>query len=175
MWASIRAAVQIVTGVTPQRARPPAIAFTQLLFLDFDGVLHRGFTGTFSKLPLLLNWLDLELSVGIVLTTSWRLDCPLTHVAGFLGTGATRVVGVTPDFSNSSNQAGPRMAEVLAWLGTHSWKGPWIILDDDSSLFPVTDRLVQTDKSVGLTTENLQEVSKRLVAINLAAVSGELA
>lgn len=129
--------------------------FTAILFLDFDGVLHRGFTGTFSKLPLLLDWLDANPSVGLVLTTSWRLDSTIEVASSYLGAGQCRVLGLTPDLSA---QGCNRMDEVQAWLAEARWQGSWAILDDEATLFPKTPYLVVTDKKEGLTLENLEAV-----------------
>jgi hypothetical protein len=57
--------------------------YPHILFLDFDGVLHRGTTGTFRKMPLLDQLLQRVPSLAIVLSTNWRHDASLEDLRDY--------------------------------------------------------------------------------------------
>ena len=76
-------------------------------------------------------------NLGIVLSTSWRLDATARAalLAAFAAVGidcAARVLGDCPDLSQTSDglyPAGVRGDEMASWLERHGWP-PWIAIDD---------------------------------------------
>lgn len=131
----------------------------KLLFLDFDGVLHRGTSGTFRKADLLLPLLNGNPELSIVLTTDWRLAESLSGLKDWLLPPlAARVVGATPQLP-----AGPwqRQREIERWLGGR--RPVFVALDDTPSLFePGWPPLVLTDPKEGLTNALVQVLHERL-------------
>ncbi len=132
------------------------------LFLDFDGCLHPGLAGTFVYLPLLQEFLLEQPDVHVVLSTSWRLDTPLSELLRLFHPAVrSRIVGATPALPD---QPGQRWAEIQLWLqknnATHC---AWVALDDDKSLFPAyCDNVVWCDPARGLRKYHLPELARKL-------------
>ena len=136
---------------------------TSYLFLDFDGVLHPGLTGTLSNLPLLETWLQMHPHVRVVVSSSWRFTESLERLREcFIESLRDRIVGVTPDLG--STHYGSRQLEVEAWLRAHaSLNVRFAALDDEGDLFrPDWPWLVLTNKRDGLQDHHLDELNDLL-------------
>lgn len=135
----------------PLLERPPGLG---VAFLDFDGVAHRGNSGTFALLPLLETVLREFPAVDVVISSSWRnagLQELRRHFASDI---AARVIGVTPELSG----AAAREREILAVVRQYGIKN-WLALDDDHRLFsPGCANVVWTDFYVGLTEGHQNEI-----------------
>lgn len=134
---------------------------SRLLFLDFDGVLHPGLAGTFIYLPMLEDYLRAQPSIGVVLSTSWRQQESFPKLLEIFSPDIrSRIVGATPTFPDSPEV---RYCEILAWLRANRFSGPWVALDDDTSLFPnFCDNLVVCLTHRGLRPPQLASVSQKL-------------
>lgn len=132
------------------------------LFLDFDGVLHPGLAGTFIHLPLLQQFLQDHPDVGVVLTTSWRLDYSLEELRRyFVADLRARVVDVTPALLEYT--PAKRYAEIQVWLRRHGACRPWAALDDDASLYPPEcPQLVLCNAARGLRQPQLDALRVKL-------------
>jgi hypothetical protein len=138
--------------------------YTFIIFLDFDGVLHRGTSGTFRKLPLLDELLARHPQVGLVLSTNWRQAHDLEGLRDyFTPVSAARIIGVTPDLPVSRH--GWRQREIEAWLAANRHVTGFVALDDSPDLF--TGRwphLLLTDGREGLTPEDIALLDERISA-----------
>jgi hypothetical protein len=135
-----------------------------VLFLDFDGVLHRLNRGSlFERLPLLEQWLRRHQSVEVVLTTSWRLvpGLELEQLCrAFEADLLHRVIGVTPSRSGGHHHRG---LEVLDWLDQNGGHGrSWRAIDDKAEWFApeLRDRLIVCDPATGLTEESIGQLDE---------------
>jgi hypothetical protein len=139
---------------------------SKLLFLDVDGVLnsygwferridilgggHDRKTHDIDPAAVgLLNQLIDRTDALVVISSTWRMfghhQCA-SYLArrGFFG----RVLDVTPQMG------GPRGAEIQWWLDhcpAHRRPDSFVILDDDSDMVHLSNRLVQTKMETGLT------------------------
>jgi hypothetical protein len=139
----------------------------KVVFLDFDGVLHRFTTGTFRKLPLFCEYLRQNPDVSVVISSTWRLQYPLEELREFFDADVRQqIIDVTPDLTVSAGLIAigvTRCEEISTWLADHPEVTCWAILDDESGLFRNhRDRLVLTDATEGLVPANLDELSTRL-------------
>lgn len=150
---------------------------SQVLFLDFDGVMHPERCDVdkyFCRRELLEAWLRLRPSVVVVISSSWREAHSLDEIQSFFSEDiGPRVVGVTPvlrrcDWEDYDGELPPmrfeREAEVLRWLNGSGepWR-PWAALDDQAWLFqPFCRQLVLCDGRIGLTQRQLDQVDSLL-------------
>lgn len=140
-----------------------AIPYSFLIFLDFDGVLHRGTSGTFRKVPLLDSLLAANPRTGIVLTTNWRMSEDFDSLRAYFTNPVTasRIFDVVDDVPVTRH--GQRQREIESWLDTHRYYGQFVALDDSASLFDTGWRhLVLTDAREGLTEGDIAEVAQRI-------------
>ena len=123
----------------------------QCIFLDFDGVLHRGNSGTLVLLPKLEALLRKHPQIVIVISSTWR-NGGLPYLKRLFSNDiADRVVGVTPERTGPFSRS-KEIMEVVR-LGRPKY---WIALDDDECLFsPGFQPLYLTAPEVGLTEEDL--------------------
>jgi DNA-binding transcriptional LysR family regulator len=146
------------------------IPYTYLIFLDFDGVLHRGTSGTFRKVPLLDQFLARHPQVGIVLSTNWRMSEDLESLKGYFTDPETarRIFDLAPDLPAARH--GARQREIELWLRQHQFTGGFTALDDSPDLF---DRgwepLMLTDPREGLTAADMDALAIRVAAAQQGA------
>lgn len=146
-----------------------------VLFLDFDGVLHRDFCHAskhFECEAHLASALD-GMDVEIVLSSTWRVDKSLNELRTLLSeTVADRIVGVTPRFIHmpdipSQLALYEREAECMAWLTANRppWT-QWLALDDRPWLFrPFCQNLFLVDGKLGLEESSSNILRARLNAL----------
>lgn len=139
-----------------------------LLFLDFDGVLHPKYEGSFAQLPMLCAWLERYPQVAVVVSSDWRLrDGLMDLMALFPSPLRSRVLGVTPDLRGARAGCDFRYArqceiEYYRWRVGHD--GPFVALDDTAHLFEAQyPALVEVDGASGLTREDLAVANVRLM------------
>lgn len=143
-----------------------------VLFLDFDGVLHREFChasrhfereGIFASA---IHGLDLE----IVITSTWRHNLQLKEIMEFLSDSvSSRIVGMTPQYSQLSDVPSKlalyeREAECAAWLSANRPAYTrWVAVDDRPWLFrPFCPHLFLVDGKHGLDEHSSQLLRARL-------------
>ncbi|MEX3967222.1 HAD domain-containing protein [Paraburkholderia sp. EG286B] len=148
----------------------------QVVFLDFDGVLHRlgavrtrkGITSTspsirlFEFAPILMDCLAPYDSVEIVLSTSWVHHLGYQRAKNALPMALSeRVVGAT--FHSKYFDAGtwaskPRGAQVLRYVQTHRLMR-WLAIDDEILGFgDHVSHVVRCDENLGLGDAKTQVV-----------------
>lgn len=82
---------------SPQLASCNCSGGTVLLYLDFDGVLHRRMNETFERMPLLEKILKQCPELHIVVSSSWRETMTLEGLKYLFPVAFRhRIIGVTP-------------------------------------------------------------------------------
>lgn len=135
----------------------------QLLFTDFDGVMHPCNAGSFVYLERYQAFLRKHPSIRPVLDTTWRLDHPWDYLmAMFAADLRERFLGATPALDERLPAV--REQEILAWRRAHRVEHlPWVALDDDASLFtPGCPNLVLCETVRGLRPAQLAQVEAKL-------------
>lgn len=131
----------------------------RVVFLDFDGVLHRAGNGvedvgpTFIWLPLLVAALAGHPDVVIAVHSTWRYQYTLAELRELLAGLERHVIAAVP--------RGPRREAIPWFLQLHPQVVTHLILDDDSREFGDSppEQLVLCDPGLGLTTPGvLQEL-----------------
>lgn len=149
----------------------------RVIFLDIDGVLNseryfkqrdpEGLSVVDSASSIdpaavaLLNDLLAATDGKIVVSSTWRLGRSVPELEELLvsrGLRAGHVVGKTADLYGQ-----PRGSEIRLWVDTHEVKR-FVILDDDSDMEPLMDRLVKTHFLDGLQAAHVQKCIDLLVA-----------
>lgn len=153
------------------------------MFLDFDGVLNSQdfYVARAAKrgpLPIsaphnryddfdpeacarLRRIMNAVPEVDIVISSTWRINTPVSDLRGFLsafGIDPRRVIDKTPHFPGKE-----RGEEVAAWLAYRPDPDTaFVILDDDHDMGALMPHLVKTDNHKGLTDADADEVIRRL-------------
>lgn len=160
-WLNLQAAYE-------RRNRP------MIVFVDFDGVMHRARVGTnidryFEHIGLLVAWLREHPSVQLVVSSSWREQYTLEELKDLLFHEhqdlQDRVIGKTLDLSRLHREY-ERSKECQVWLADNKHDfGPWVAIDDEVRRFSPffrDDHLVLCDAAVGLTQEALDQAWRKL-------------
>lgn len=135
----------------------------QLLFTDFDGVLHPCNAGSFRYLDLYQDFLRKHPNIRPVLDTTWRLDHSWDYLmAMFAPDIRGRFLGATPALDE--NLRAVREQEILAFRRANRLEHlPWAALDDDASLFsPGCPNLVLCETVRGLRPAQLAQLEAKL-------------
>lgn len=110
-----------------------------ILFLDFDGVLHPEGVGAELDFCHMPNFEALMLDfphVHIVVSSTWRLTMDMAAlVSCFPESLRSRVAGVTPDLPSLFDQRGHRQRECEQWLLLNAASARWLAIDDRSAYF----------------------------------------
>jgi hypothetical protein len=140
----------------------------QLLFLDFDGVMHPnppGEAGPFVHMPLLADWLRERREILVVISSSWAHTGALSVdelVCLFPEDLQSRVIGATQP--GQEDERFLRNSEISRYLAENRIEdAPWVALDDDAaSFYTGWPKLVLCASKTGLTEERLSAVAKAL-------------
>lgn len=131
----------------------------QVLFLDFDGVLHPtmpstadgptvnvGFFGWLHHLEKLLRPFP---DVGLVVHSTWRYQYKSDELQDLLNPLGGRYLGATP--------RGPRFESICWWLNANPRFTSHRILDDDLAEFPSPppSELIACDPVLGVSDERV--------------------
>ena len=124
---------------------------SKVLFLDFDGVLHRKMTETFEHLPAFETWLRSTRDVGIVISSSWR-DCDRSYLERIFSEDLRdRLIGRTV----KEGLLKSRQDEILRFVSGHCVSN-FVVLDDDNDEFdPSWVHRISTEYATGLTDREL--------------------
>ncbi|HBW1715206.1 HAD domain-containing protein [Klebsiella pneumoniae] len=132
---------------------------TVLLYLDFDGVLHRRMNETFERMPLLEKILIQCQEIQIVVSSSWRETMSLDGLKYLFPVPFRhRIVGVTPSIQEVKDTEYIRYRECLLHA-RNMGINKFIIIDDESYRFPPgCENLVSTKYREGMTRETVATV-----------------
>jgi hypothetical protein len=154
---------------------PQALRRVEILFLDFDGVLHplhcpasqhfchlHQFEATIGKLP----------NIEIVISSTWRMQRSLTALKGFFSKHvADRIVGMTPLYSTLEDIPDTlvnyqREAECHAWLQQSGKIAMgWVELEDSEWNFrPFNKNVFLVDGTWGLDSQTSRLFTNFLLA-----------
>ena len=144
----------------------------KIIFLDIDGVLNnrevfnrkksQGFRVWDEKCVDRLNRITDETGAKIVVSSTWRrsedLYSAIKNEMGITG----EIIGKTIDYIHHSSTEKQRGDEIQEWLSQYVEVIKFVIIDDDSDMAHLMDRLIQTETFIGLTDEHVEEAIKRL-------------
>jgi hypothetical protein len=140
----------------------------KVVFLDIDGVLvtygslRRSASGSHAKpdrgCVVALNSVLQRTGAKIVVSSTWRL-AGLASIRQTLNEWGVRgeVIGITPNLTRKLGAvfvSTKRGDEISLWLASHPDVDRFVILDDDSDMNGLSDRLVKTNFTEGLTGEH---------------------
>jgi hypothetical protein len=129
-----------------------------VIFLDFDGVLHRNYNESLEHIPLIEELLEHYENVRIIISSDWRLVSDADYLRQRLGENVwSRVIGATPLLEN-----GFRSDEIMLSVA-HLGIKQYVALDDKARLFSSDfSNLILTETSVGLTKQHLNAIKQQL-------------
>lgn len=123
---------------TPNLTDVPMRAVTDVLFLDFDGVLQTPALDDWEEMAHchgLLALLQAIPELGVVVTSSHREGRNLAGIRRLLPPSiARRVIGSTP-LTPGCRAHGGRQAEIEAWLAAHPAVERYAAVDDEARLY----------------------------------------
>lgn len=127
----------------------------QVIFLDFDGVLHPKMNGNFELISNFLSILNHFSSAKIVISSNWKDGLTTDILTNIFGQHANRVIGKTVSHNGIN-----RHEEIMSYVKNHCIEC-YIALDDDcrNTLFePTCDFLFKTNYYKGLTREEIPKL-----------------
>lgn len=131
----------------------------KILFLDFDGVLNNFTDRNFgeklsaSACHNLNSLLDRVPDLKIVISSAWRI-WGVEYVKQVLtknGVDSSRVI----DRTGSEN--GKRGYQIQCWLDRNPGVTNMVIIDDESDMENLMDKLVKTSSFIGLTSKEVSQ------------------
>lgn len=160
----------------------------RVVFLDFDGVLNRGydkvrgapsgFDYSVSSCVLALNALTRAMDARIVVSSSWRLQHSLDELRAVLRLWGVEapVLDVTPDLEDASGFPAARICEIRSFLDLCSEPiESFAVLDDQDIRLDINNeivkdeeiekRFVRTVTEVGLTNTLVVEAARALTLV----------
>lgn len=146
---------------SPWPSLPPGVI---VVFLNFDGVMHRAENGSFERMQHLETLMASRQELCLVLSTSWRLNATPEFLRSLFPSSLRgRIYGTTPEIADAKPHQ--RERECLLWARLHR-STRFIAIDDDASFFSQgCEFLFLTDRYRGLDAAALIELEGRLDAI----------
>lgn len=153
----------------------------KIIFLDFDGVIvtpraaiAKGAKGVFRTLDVISCELIeqlLEKDVSIVISSTWRIGRDLNSIHDFLGSVSWKIANAIHRDWKTRIMDGPRGLEIAEWLERHPEVETFIILDDDTDMAHLKDRLIKCDPYDGLGLKGFLKARKMLNENDSASTS----
>lgn len=150
--------------------KTPSNDLSGLLFLDMDGVMHP--SGCSSKhfgmhIPKLWECLEkYKRPLGIVISSSWRLEMPWEQLCVRLSVLAPQLVGATPMLPRTGFDypSHVRAQECERWRKQAGYEHlPWRALDDMPDLFESgQSELIVCDGAKGIQQEQIEKLESWL-------------
>ena len=145
----------------------------KIIFLDFDGVLNRfdepESLRALSKTCMVhFNALVEKTDASIVVSSVWRLMRTVADLREIMVNAGfkfpAKVIGKTPRLKYDPLTHPERGEEIDVWMKKFPLDiDSFVILDDDSDMYPHMDKLVQTNSNIGLTPEDVENCIKILL------------
>ncbi|WP_414039358.1 HAD domain-containing protein [Acidithiobacillus sp. M4-SHS-6] len=155
--------------------RKPTPESVDVLFLDFDGVLHpiSGIGRMFSQNDLLLPLFEDNPDLRIVVSSDWRFGYSDTELRHKLGALQSHFAGSTPtivDLDKTHFPGDPRIAfsrqrEILWYLHENPAVRQWTAVDDIPDLFEpdfCQEHVILTDPHTGITDTDVEKIRHHL-------------
>ncbi|OYQ41396.1 hypothetical protein CHU94_09985 [Rhodoferax sp. TH121] len=150
-----------------------AVSAVQILFLDFDGVMHPEFCHESKHFVHQDNFETVMRAaphVDLVISSTWRHKRSLDELkALFTADVRARIVGATPLYAQLDEvpdtlQGYEREAECRAWLRQHGRAAQeWLAVDDRSWNFrPFNPNVFLVDGEVGLDADSAAKLAARI-------------
>ena len=150
-----------------------AVTAVQILFLDFDGVMHPEFcheSKHFVHLDTFEAVMRVASHVELVISSTWRHKRSLDELKALFSTDiAARIIGATPLYAQLANVPDglvgyEREAECISWLRQHGRVAQeWLAVDDRSWNFrPFNSHVFLVDGHVGLDASAAQNLVTRI-------------
>ena len=138
-----------------------------ILFLDFDGVTHPDPCRKdeyFGRLPLIESVLRKQISVNVVISSSWRYDHQMPELKAYFSPDIrSRVIDVTPSVARTDDEGWiphhllqhHREWECRKWMRQHRpVDSTWLTIDDVAAWFtPECVHLLTTQSESGFKPE----------------------
>ncbi len=143
----------------------------QILFLDFDGVLHPNPSNTADHFCLLERFENVMREfphVWIVIASAWRQSHSLNEIRRMFSQDiAPRIIGVTPELEETDEDEYVRFKEIREYVRNHSLtERQWTALDDSGFEFPARcGNLVLCDSRYGLDPVAAEAMRSRLESL----------
>jgi len=151
----------------------------KVLFLDIDGVLINrscfgpGIPSGFRSKPdpdciARLNRITDTTGAVIVVSSTWRIMPFMELKETLISWGITaKIMDVTPRLETAKGDitlSVPRGREIKAWIARNDWRNitAVCILDDDSDMEHMADKLIQTQFTYGLQDEHVARAIRML-------------
>lgn len=122
----------------------------------------------------LVQQLLVETGAKVVISSSWRHGQSiqgLRALLGFHGLDPSLVIDTTPTRVTTPEglQHPLRGHEIQAWLDRHPEVKSFVILDDDTDMAHLMDRLVRTSNDTGITKENVLDAVRVMTGVSTGA------
>lgn len=148
-----------------------------IIFLDFDGVVNtiywsQGPDGVYNQNVFksghqelnnkqAIGWLNelyRQCSYDIVVSSTWRMGMTVEELQYLLIKSGfdpdIKVIDKTPVLHTERGQ------EIQAWIDEHNFTGDFIIIDDDSDMCHLKNKLVQPNTYIGMTLYDFRKALK---------------
>lgn len=135
----------------------------KIVFLDFDGVLSKGFNKKFEKVGMFCQWLREHPDVEVVISSAWRIDRTLEQLRRFFEADVQhQIISSTPQ-RLSDYEIHQRQREIEQWISENIHEPlTFVAIDDAPELFlPNWPHIIYTETFDGLKFQHLQELTKR--------------
>lgn len=132
-----------------------------ILFLDFDGVTHPvSGGGTFRKEcleALNIAILELNLEIGVVISSSWSETYDLESLKNYLGNSLSKyVIGKIRYYISDPYLKYPRFHLVGQWLSENGMiDAEWIAIDDELGNYP-SENAYFTNRRTGFASKDIK-------------------
>jgi hypothetical protein len=143
----------------------------EILFLDFDGVLHPNPSTTADHFCLLERFESVMRQfpkVRIVIASAWRQTHSLNEIREIFSQDiAARIIGATPELEETDEDEYVRFKEIREYVRNNSLTDrQWIALDDSGFEFPARcDNLVLCNSRYGLDPNAAEALRSRLESL----------
>lgn len=136
-----------------------------VLFLDFDGVLHRCANDSLEHVPLLEQVLEECPHLYLVVSSDWRRTCSIAYLQSvFSSAYRHRVIGATSVFG-ASVSGYIRQEECESFASEHNIQA-FMCVDDEARLFSANwPKLIKTDYYTGLTDGEASAIARRYAVL----------
>lgn len=139
----------------------------KVIFLDFDGVInsttfmmridgHKGHEKISEEMVGRVNRIIEETGAEVVVSSTWRKLHDLDELQKFLDKNG--FVGELMDKTPPNFGMTERGDIIQLWLDEHPFVEEFVVIDDDTDMTAIPDEnFINTDTTVGITNEHVEE------------------